>query len=112
MAERRMFSRAIVNSSRFLRLPPTARLLYYDLGMSADDDGAAEAYTVMRLTGAAETDLDTLVSAGLITLLNADQVVYINDWTRNNQLRGDRYRKGIYIDLIDQYLNGEVMPKN
>lgn len=91
-----------------MRLPATARLLYYDLGMNADDDGAAEAYSVIKLTGAAESDLTALVDAGLITMLNSDQVVYINDWRRNNQLRGDRYRQGIYAYLIEQARNGEI----
>ena len=103
-----MFSRAITGSAKFLRLPATARLLYYDLGMNADDDGAAEAYSVIKLTGAAESDLTALVDAGLITMLNSDQVIYINDWKRNNQLRGDRYRQGIYAYLIEQARNGEI----
>lgn len=34
MAERRMFSKSITNSVRFLRMPQTSRLLYYDLGLS------------------------------------------------------------------------------
>lgn len=76
--------------------------------MNADDDGAAEAYSVIKLTGAAESDLTALVDAGLITMLNSDQVVYINDWRRNNQLRGDRYRQGIYAYLIEQARNGEI----
>ena len=76
--------------------------------MNADDDGAAEAYSVIRLTGAVESDLTALVDAGLITMLNSDQVVYINDWRRNNQLRGDRYRQGIYAYLIEQARNGEI----
>ena len=42
MAERRMFAKAVINSARFLRMPATARLLYYDLGMAADDDGVVE----------------------------------------------------------------------
>ena len=53
MAERRMFSKSVINSARFLRMPQTSRLLYYDLGMAADDDGIVEAYTVLRMTGAA-----------------------------------------------------------
>ena len=65
MAERRMFSKKIVDSARFLRLPPTARLLYYDLGMQADDDGVVEAFTVLQMTHADEADLDALVEKGV-----------------------------------------------
>ena len=57
MAERRMFARSIIGSARFLRMPPTSRLLYYDLGMQADDDGVVEAFAVMRTTGATEDTL-------------------------------------------------------
>ena len=39
LAERRMFSKTVINSARFLTMPPSSRLLYYDLGMAADDDG-------------------------------------------------------------------------
>ena len=42
MAERRMFAKSIIGSARFLRMPVSARLLYYDLGMQADDDGVVE----------------------------------------------------------------------
>lgn len=39
MARRRMFSLDIVDSDQFTDLPATARLLYYELGTRADDDG-------------------------------------------------------------------------
>lgn len=64
MAERRMFAKSVINSARFLTMPPSSRLLYYDLGMAADDDGVVEAFTVMRTTGAADDDLRVLVSKG------------------------------------------------
>lgn len=38
MAERRMFAKSMIGSARFLRMPPTSRLLYYDLGMTAIRD--------------------------------------------------------------------------
>lgn len=44
MAERRMFAKSVINSARFLTMPPSSRLLYYDLGMAADDDGVVEAF--------------------------------------------------------------------
>ena len=39
MADRRMFHRLVVESDRFLDLPVGAQLLYFHLGMQADDDG-------------------------------------------------------------------------
>ena len=100
MAERRMFSKKIVGSARFLRLPATARLLYYDLGMQADDDGVVEAFTVLQMTHADETDLNALVEKGFIRILNEDFVSLIIDWKTNNLIKKDRYRPSFYADLL------------
>lgn len=100
MAERRMFSKSVVNSARFLRMPQTSRLLYYDLGMAADDDGVVEAFTVLRTTGAAEDDLRVLAAKGFVTVLNDDLVSFITGWNINNQLRKDRYHQSICRELL------------
>ena len=96
-----MFANAIVTSAKFLRMPATTRLLYYDLGMAADDDGCVEAFSVMRMTGATEDDLRVLASKGFVKVLNTDLVSYILDWNTNNQIRKDRYIEGMYKHLID-----------
>ena len=100
MAERRMFARSVINSGRFLMMPPSSRLLYYDLGMAADDDGVVEALSVLRTTGATEDDLRVLCSKQYITILNDDLVSYINDWKRNNLIRPDRYHPSAYTELL------------
>ena len=41
MAERRMFSRSVVESARFLKMPVSSQNLYFHLVMNADDDGIA-----------------------------------------------------------------------
>lgn len=87
-------------------MPATSRLLYYDLGMAADDDGVVEAFTVMRTTGAVDDDLRVLVSKGFVTVLNDDLVSYITDWKRNNLIKKDRYRPSVYTDLLVQISNG------
>ena len=106
MAERRMFAKSIIGSARFLRMPPSSRLLYYDLGMYADDDGIVEAFSVMRQTGATEDDLRVLVSKGFVRVLNDDLVSYIMDWSVNNSIRKDRYHPSIYKDLVLQLTDG------
>ena len=78
MAVRRMFSKNVINSGRFLRMPQSSRLLYYDLGMAADDDGIVEAFSVIRSTGATEDDLRVLSARKFVTVLNYDLVSYIN----------------------------------
>jgi len=83
-------------------MPPTSRLLYYDLGMMADDDGIVEAFSVMAQTHATEDDLRVLVAKGYIKILNDDLVSLICDWKTNNTIRGDRYHPSIYAKLIEQ----------
>lgn len=101
MAERRMFAKAITGSAKFLRMPATSRLLYYDLGMDADDDGCVEAFGVIRKTGATEDDLKILVNRGFVRIINDDLVTYIQHWNINNHIRKDRYHPGIYKTLIN-----------
>ncbi|MCD8381516.1 MAG: hypothetical protein LUC30_01155 [Clostridiales bacterium] len=95
-----MFAKVITSSARFLRLSPAARLLYYDLGMQADDDGFVEAYTVLRTTGATEADLEELEHSGHVRVCNSDLVTYITDWNRNNLIRKDRYTQSVYHHLL------------
>lgn len=106
MAERRMFAKSLINSARFLRMPATSRLLYYDLGMAADDDGVVEAFTVMRTTGATEDDLRVLVSKAFVRVLNDDLVSLILDWKQNNLIKTDRYHPSIYSGLLLEISNG------
>ena len=102
MAERRMFAKSVINSGRFLRMPPTSRLLYYDLGMAADDDGIVEAYTVMKADGCTDDDLRVLIAKGFIRLLNEDLVTQIMDWKTNNTIQKDRYHPSIYAELVSK----------
>ena len=110
MASKRMFAKAIVGSARFLRMGQSTRLLYYDLGMRADDDGIVEAFTVMRETGASEDDLKLLTAKGFVAVLNEDLVSYLCDWHTNNNIRGDRRQPSVYADLLAQFQNGSLIP--
>lgn len=109
MAERRMFAKSVIGSARFLRMPSTSRLLYYDLGMQADDDGVVEAFSVMRTTGATEDDLRVLASKGFVSVLNDDLVTYITDWSRNNYIQKDRYRPSVYKEILVKLADGSMM---
>lgn len=112
MASRRMFSRAITGSGRFLRLSAQARALYYDLGMEADDDGFVEAFVRLRATGAEEDHLRELERAGLILILDEDDlVIHIQDWNTNNTLRRDRYSPSVYRAIYPQCVGPEPSDK-
>lgn len=104
-----MFAKVVTSSARFLRLSPAARLLYYDLGMQADDDGFVEAFTVIRTTGAAEHDLEELVSGGFVRVCNDDLVTHITDWSRNNLIRKDRYIQSVYHHLLPANEDGQPL---
>lgn len=107
MAIRRMFSKRVIESARFLKMPLSSQALYFHLGMKADDDGIVEAYPVVKMVGASEDDLKVLVSKGFVQVLTEDLVSYITDWTENNQIRADRKIDSIYKDLLLQ-INPEV----
>lgn len=104
MADRRMFSKRIINSARFLKMPVSTQCLYFHLGLHADDDGIVEAYTIINSVGASEDDLKVLVAKGFVTVLNDDLVTYITDWAENNKIRSDRKVDSIYRDLLLQVL--------
>ena len=98
MAERRMFAKTIIDSDAFLDMPVSARLLYYDLGMRADDDGFVNGpKKIMRTTGSTEDDLKVLIAKKFIIPFE-NGIVVIKHWRINNYLRSDRYRGTTYID--------------
>lgn len=107
-----MFAKSVINSAMFLRMPASARLLYYDLGMEADDDGFVEAFTVIRKTASGEEDLKTLEGSGFVIICDPDLLVsWIPHWTVNNSIRGDRYHeskyKKVYALLTSEGIPGD-----
>lgn len=114
MANRRMFSKTIVASSRFLRMPMSSRLLYFDLGMNADDDGYCEWYPVLQMTGAKEQDLQVLQANDFVQVFDTN-VLVIRDWKENNQIRMDRYQVSKYVEKYRDNLglpNGNQVATN
>lgn len=100
MAQRRMFNKSITNSSKFLKMPMSSRLLYYDLGMNADDDGFVEHFMVLRMTGASQQDLGVLELNGLVKVFD-DNVLWIKDWKENNYIQKDRYTPSKYLQIYN-----------
>ena len=104
MATRRMFSKRIINSGRFLKMPISSQALYFHLGMEADDDGIVEAFGVLKNSGLGEDDLRVLVAKELVKVLNEDLVSFITDWREHNLIRADRKIDSIYKDLLLQII--------
>ena len=98
MAERRMFAKAIIDSDAFLDMSVTARLLYYDLSMRADDDGFVNSpKKIMRMIGASEDDLRMLAARKFIIPFE-NGVVVIKHWRIHNYIRKDRYSETTYLE--------------
>jgi len=99
MAIRRMFSKTIIDNDEFLDMPVSARLLYFDLGMRADDDGFVSPKRIMKFTNATDDDLKILLAKKYV--LNFDgKVLVIRDWKVNNFIRPDRYTPTIYQEYL------------
>ena len=96
MAERRMFAKTIIDSDAFLDMPVTARLLYYDLSMRADDDGFVNSpKKIMRMIGASQDDLSILGLRKFIIPFETG-VVVIKHWKIHNYIRKDTYNETKY----------------
>lgn len=96
MAERRMFAKTIIDSDAFLDMPVTARLLYYDLSMRADDDGFVNSpKKIMRMVGASQDDLKILAAKKFIIPFESG-VVVIKHWKIHNYIRKDTYNETPY----------------
>ena len=117
MANRRMFSKAIIDNDEFLDMPVSARLLYFDLGMRADDDGFVSPKRIMKFTNATDDDLKVLLAKKYV-LSFEDKILVIRDWKINNFIRPDRYTPTIYQEYLkrlqlsssNQYLIGSGIP--
>ncbi len=91
MADRRMFSKRVVDSDAFLDMPMQAQLLYFHLSMRADDDGFVNnVKSLMRMCGNKEDDLLALCDGGFIILFDSG-VALIRHWKVNNYIRKDAY---------------------
>ena len=98
MAERRMFAKTIIDSDAFIDMPVTARLLYYDLAMRADDDGFVNSpKKIMRMIGASQDDVNILIMRKFILPFD-NGIVVIKHWRIHNYIRKDTYKATTYIE--------------
>ena len=98
MAIRRCFSKKIVRSDDFLDLPATTQLLYFQLGMEADDRGYVNnARSVIKITGCGVGDLEMLISKRFV-LLREERLILIKGWRINNSIQPTRISESLYVD--------------
>jgi hypothetical protein len=97
-----MFAKSIVDSDAFIDMPMSARLLYYDLGMRADDDGFVNsAKKIMRMIGATNDDMNILIMRKFVIEFE-NGVVVIKHWRIHNYIQRDRYKPTNYKEQMEQ----------
>ena len=90
MANRRMFSKTVIDSDLFLDLPLSSQSLYFHLAMRADDEGFLNnAKNIRKMLGASEDDLKLLIAKGFLIWFDSG-VCVIRHWDVHNYIRGDR----------------------
>lgn len=103
-----MFANDIVNSDPFLDMGQGAQLLYFHLGMQADDDGFVSPQRIMRAVGAQIDDLKVLEAKKFIIPFPSG-VRVIRHWREHNTVRMDRYAPSTYQEeKANLRLNGTV----
>lgn len=91
-AERRMFSKTIIDSDLFLDMPQSTQLLYFHLSMRADDDGFINnPKKIMRMVNCSEDDMKILIAKRFIIPFESG-IVVIRHWKIHNYIRSDRYK--------------------
>ena len=101
MGNRRMISKTVTQTQRFLRLPLEAQALYFHLIQNSDDDGVVEAFPVVRMIGVSEDSLGLLIVKDFIRPLNDEMVYFIVDFHEQNTIKKDRYKKSVYHELLE-----------
>lgn len=112
MANRRMFSKTVIDSDLFLDLPLSSQSLYFHLAMRADDEGFLNnAKNIRKMLGASEDDLKLLIAKGFLIWFDSG-VCVIRHWDVHNYIRGDRKKNTSFSEERDQLSvskNGEYM---
>ena len=91
MAERRCFSKKVVESDDFRALSDSCQALYFHLNMAADDDGFLNgAGAIASMSPRGREDLERLVEAGF--LLRFGSIYVVKHWRISNTLKSDRIK--------------------
>lgn len=106
MGNRRMISKTVTQTQRFLQMPLEAQALYFHLIQNSDDDGVVEAFPVVRMIGVSEDSLGLLIVKDFIRPLNEEMVYFITDFHEQNKVRADRKVNSVYIDLLKEVVPG------
>jgi hypothetical protein len=96
MASRRMFDIEFIDADAFLDLPATSQLLYFHLGLRADDDGFIHnPKKIMRCCGGTDDDMKILIAKKYLIAFDSG-IVVIKHWKLHNKIPKDRYKETNY----------------
>lgn len=102
MGNRRMISKTVTQTQRFLRLPLEAQALYFHLIQNSDDDGVVEGFPVLRMIGASEDSLGLLVVKKFVKPLNDEMVYFVIDFHEQNTIQKHHYKPSRYQELLSE----------
>ena len=105
MAKRRMFCVDVVCTDDFLSLPATSQALYFQLGMSADDDGfVANPKMIARSFYGGQKYLKVLIDTGYIIPFDSG-VIVIKHWQLSNSVPKDRYNPTKFAEELSKLIS-------
>lgn len=98
MADRRMFSKTIIDSDVFLDMPLSTQALYFHLSMQADDEGFVNnPKKIQRMIGASDDDFKILITKRYILTFESG-IIVIKHWKIHNYIQTDRFKPTTYIE--------------
>ena len=114
MAEKRMFTKSIIDSDRFLEMPLSTQALYFHLGMRADDEGFINSpKKIIRAVNCNEDDLRLLIAKGFVICFYTG-IIAITHWKLHNHIQKDRFKPTLYEEeksLLDENNRKEYILK-
>jgi len=103
MATRRMLSRDVCSTSRFLSMKSSAQALYLQLVLAADDEGAVDVEMTKRTARSRKDAVDELIKNEYIVRLEDPQpVVWIRHWDMMNHISKSKLHKSLYHEQIQR----------
>ena len=93
MAEKRMMSKSIIETDKFMDMPMSAQCLYFHLLLRADDDGfIVSPKRTMRSIGCTDDDMKILIAKSYVMAFESG-VIVVKHWRIHNYVKRDRYKQ-------------------
>jgi hypothetical protein len=93
LAEKRMMSKSIIETDKFMDMPMSAQCLYFHLLLRADDDGfIVSPKRTMRSIGCTDDDMKILIAKSYVLAFESG-VIVVKHWRIHNYVKRDRYKQ-------------------